>query len=99
MTHQSYEFNASWYGLQFILKQKWEFINLIFCFRQLGRLAINQPDRKVQLIKFSSDVDMLRDNGTHHRCEADFKKYKALVDEGKKFAMDTSVPPISESCR
>ena len=66
--------------------------------RQLERLAINQPDRKVQLIKFSSDVDMLRVNGTHHRCKADFKKYKALVDEGKKFAMDTSVPPISESC-
>jgi len=51
------------------------------------------------LIKFSSDVDILRDNGTYHRCTADLKKYNALVDEGKKFAMDTSVPPISESCR
>ena len=66
--------------------------------RQLERLAIDQPDRKVQLIKFSSEVDILRDNGTHHRCTADFKKYEALVDEGKKFAMDMSVPPISESC-
>ena len=81
------------------LKQKLELINLICCFRQLERLAIDQPDRKVQLIKFSSKVDILRDNGTHHRCTADFKKYEALVDEGKKFAMDMSVPPISESCR
>ena len=65
----------------------------------MERLAIDQPDRKVQLIKFSADVDMLRDNGTHHRCKANFKTYNDLVDEGKKFAMDMSIPPISQSCR
>lgn len=67
--------------------------------RQLERLEIDEPDRRVQLIKFSSDVDILRDNGSHYRSTANNNNYEELVDEGKRFAMDMIVPPISESCR
>ncbi|XP_071164093.1 circularly permutated Ras protein 1-like [Mytilus edulis] len=66
--------------------------------RQLERLEIDQPDRKVQLIKFSSDVDIFRHDGTQHKCKCNFSNYNSLLDEGKKFAMDMTVPPISETC-
>ena len=74
---------------------------IVYC-RQIERIQLENPDKKVAVVTFGSDVYVLGDGSQAKVTVTDSaikNDFDALVEEGKRLASEFTIQPLTSSYR